>query len=106
MVVIRLARGGAKRRPFFNVVVADSREPRDGRFIERVGTWNPILPKGDEKRVILNVERIQHWRSVGAQPTDRVARMLSTKELVAKPAIPNQTLKNQPKKKFQKPMTN
>jgi small subunit ribosomal protein S16 len=73
---LRLARAGAKKRPFYRIVVADARSPRDGRFIEVVGTWNPILPKGDEKRVTLNVERIQHWQSVGAQPTDRVLRFL------------------------------
>ncbi len=62
---LRLARAGAKKRPFYRIVVADSRYPRDGRFIEIVGTWNPILPKGDEKRVVLNVERIQHWMGTG-----------------------------------------
>lgn len=73
---IRLTRAGAKKRPFYRIVVADSRYPRDGRFIEIVGTWNPILPKGDEKRVTLNTDRIQHWMSHGAQPTDRVLRFL------------------------------
>jgi small subunit ribosomal protein S16 len=73
---IRLARGGAKKRPFYRIVIADSRAPRDGRFIEIVGTYNPILPKGDENRVMLKTERIQHWQSVGAQPTDRVLRFL------------------------------
>ena len=73
---IRLARAGAKKRPFYRIVIADSRSPRDGRFIEIVGTYNPILPKGDEKRVTLNTERIQHWLSKGAQTTDRVLRFL------------------------------
>jgi len=73
---LRLARAGAKKRPFYRIVVADSRYPRDGRFIEIVGTWNPILPKNDPKRVVLNTERVQHWIGVGAQPTDRVARFL------------------------------
>jgi small subunit ribosomal protein S16 len=73
---IRLARAGAKKRPFYRIVVADSRSPRDGRFIEIVGTYNPILPKGDENRVMLKTERIQHWQSVGALPTDRVLRFL------------------------------
>jgi small subunit ribosomal protein S16 len=73
---IRLARAGAKKRPFYRIVIADSRSPRDGRFIEIVGTYNPILPKGDEKRVTLNTERIQHWLSKGAQATDRVLRFL------------------------------
>ena len=72
MVVIRLARGGAKKRPFFNIVVADSRVRRDGRFIERVGFYNPVAT-GNEKRVELNVERVQHWMSQGAQLTDKVA---------------------------------
>ena len=73
---IRLARGGAKKRPFYRIVVADSRMPRDGRFIERVGTYNPMLAKDDPDRVKLNTSRIQHWISVGARPSDRVARFL------------------------------
>jgi small subunit ribosomal protein S16 len=73
---IRLSRAGAKKRPFYRIVVADSRYPRDGRFIEIVGTHEPILPKDNEKRTVLNVERIQHWMKVGAQPTDRVLRFL------------------------------
>ena len=79
---IRLARGGAKKRPYYNVVVADSRMPRDGRFIEKVGSYNPLLAKTDEKRFQYNEERIKHWLSVGAKPTDRVARFLSTGGLV------------------------
>jgi len=73
---IRLARGGSKKRPFYRIVAADSRMPRDGRFIEKLGTYNPLLPKDSEERVKMNVERIQEWMSKGAQPTDRVARML------------------------------
>lgn len=73
---IRLARGGAKKRPFYRVVVADSRMPRDGRFIEKLGTYNPLLAKDSEDRVKMDVERIQYWLSHGAQPTDRVARFL------------------------------
>ena len=73
---IRLSRAGAKKRPFYRIVIADSRFPRDGRFIEIVGTYDPILPKDHEKRTVLNVERIQHWLSRGAQPTDRVLRFL------------------------------
>jgi small subunit ribosomal protein S16 len=73
---IRLARGGSKKRPFYRIVAADSRMPRDGRFIEKLGTYNPLLPKDSEDRVKMDVERIQHWMSKGAQPTDRVARML------------------------------
>ncbi len=73
---IRLARGGSKKRPFYRIVAADSRMPRDGRFIEKLGTYNPLLAKDSEDRVKMDVERIQHWISQGAQPTDRVARML------------------------------
>ena len=80
MLKIRLARGGAKKRPYYSIVVADSHSPRDGRFIEKVGTYNPLLPK-DAKRVTLNVERIQEWMGKGAQPTDRVARFLSQEGL-------------------------
>ena len=73
---IRLARGGSKKRPFYRVVAADARMPRDGRFIEKLGTYNPLLAKDSEERVKLNLERIQHWLDQGAQPTDRVSRML------------------------------
>lgn len=73
---IRLARGGAKKRPYYRIVVADERAPRDGRFIERLGTYNPMLAKDDENRIELNLERIQHWIGNGAQPTDRVLRFL------------------------------
>ena len=86
---IRLTRAGAKKRPFYRIVIADSRYPRDGRFIEIVGTWNPILPKNDEKRVTLNSERIQHWMKVGAQPTDRVLRFLDAAGLAKRPARMN-----------------
>jgi small subunit ribosomal protein S16 len=75
-VAIRLARGGSKKRPYYRVVVADSRNARDGRFIEKVGTYNPLLAKDSPERVKLDNDRIQHWLSVGAQPTDRVARFL------------------------------
>lgn len=73
---IRLSRGGSKKRPYYKIVVTDSRSPRDGKFIERIGSYNPVLPKGDEKRVVIDVERAKHWVAVGAQPTDRVARFL------------------------------
>ncbi len=76
MLKIRLARGGAKKRPYYSIVVADSHSPRDGRFIEKVGSYNPLLKKDDPNRVVLNAERIQEWLSKGAQPTDRVAREL------------------------------
>ena len=75
-IKIRLARGGSKKRPFYRIVAADSRSPRDGRFVEKLGTYNPLLPKDSEERVKMDMERIQHWLSKGAQPTDRIARML------------------------------
>jgi small subunit ribosomal protein S16 len=75
---IRLARGGSKKRPYYRIVVADVRSPRDGRFIEKVGSWNPMLPKDDENRVQFDEERIKHWLGNGAKPTDRVLRFLDT----------------------------
>ncbi|MEM9233136.1 MAG: 30S ribosomal protein S16 [Pseudomonadota bacterium] len=79
---IRLARGGAKKRPYYSVVIADARMPRDGRFIEKIGAYNPLLAKDDEKRVQIDAERAKHWLDKGAQPTDRVARFLSAIDLV------------------------
>ena len=73
---IRLARGGSKKRPYYSIVASDSRMPRDGRFLEKLGTYNPLLPKDSEDRVKMNMERVQYWLSQGAQPTDRIARML------------------------------
>ena len=73
---IRLARGGSKKRPFYRIVAADSRMPRDGRFIEKLGTYNPLLPKDSEERVKMDIDRIKHWLEQGAQPTDRISRML------------------------------
>ena len=81
MLKIRLARGGAKKRPYYSIVVADSHSPRDGRFIEKVGTYNPLLKKDDPTRVTLKVERLQDWIAKGAQPTDRVARFLAAEGL-------------------------
>jgi len=81
MLKIRLARGGAKKRPYYSIVVADSHSPRDGRFIEKVGAYNPLLKRDDPKRITLKSERIAEWLSKGAQPTDRVARFLSTEGL-------------------------
>ncbi len=78
---IRLTRGGAKKRPYYRIVVADSRAPRDGRFIEKVGFFNPLLAKDSDKRVGLEVERIKYWLGVGARPTDRVARFLTQEGL-------------------------
>jgi small subunit ribosomal protein S16 len=97
---IRLARGGAKKRPFYRIVVADSRMPRDGRFIERVGTYNPMLAKDHPERVTLQAERIQHWLKVGAKPSDRVARFLGHAEI-----IPMPTWREQPKKSNPRPKT-
>jgi small subunit ribosomal protein S16 len=74
---IRLARGGSKKRPYYHVVVADARSPRDGRFLEKVGSWNPMLAKDDAKRVEIDADRIKHWLDNGAQPTDRVLRFLN-----------------------------
>jgi small subunit ribosomal protein S16 len=96
---IRLARGGAKKRPFYRIVIADSREPRDGRFIERVGSYNPMVPKDHPERVTLNEERVKHWLAVGASPTDRVARFLGDGGLIEKPPIREQTRKSQPRPK-------
>lgn len=79
---IRLARGGAKKRPYYSVVIADARMPRDGRFIEKIGSYNPLLAKDNEKRVQIDAERAKHWLDRGAQPTDRVARFLSALDLV------------------------
>jgi len=105
MLKIRLARGGAKKRPYYYIVVADSHSPRDGKFIERVGTYNPMLPKDGEKpRVTLKVERIAEWLGKGAQPTDRVARFLSQDETLGqtvKWTQSNNPNKAQPGKKAQ-----
>jgi small subunit ribosomal protein S16 len=79
---LRLARGGTKKRPFYHIVVADARSPRDGRFIEKLGTFNPLLNKDADNRVVLNSERAKHWLEVGAQPTDRVLRFLDTAGLL------------------------
>ena len=89
---IRLARGGSKKRPFYRIVAADSRMPRDGRFIEKLGTYNPLLPKDSEDRVKMDMDRIQHWLGHGAQPTDRIARMLEAAGVLPK------TERNNPKK--------
>lgn len=98
---IRLARAGAKKRPYYRVVVADSRMPRDGRFIERVGSYNPMVPKDHDERLTLDGEKIAEWVEKGARPTDRVARLMSQAGLGEAPAIPQQTKQNQPKKKAQ-----
>ena len=81
---IRLARGGSKKRPFYRIVAADSRMPRDGRYIEKLGTYNPLLPKDSEERVKMNMERVQYWLGEGAQPTDRISRMLEAAGVLEK----------------------
>ena len=98
---IRMSRAGAKNRPFFRIVVADSRSPRDGRFLEKLGTYNPLLEKGDPQRVVLNVDRIKHWLSVGATPSDRVARFLHEANLGPKPVIRETPKKSAPRAKTQ-----
>lgn len=99
--VLRLTRAGAKKRPYYHIVVADSRSPRDGRFIEQVGSYNPMLPRDGEGRVKLEQDRIKHWLSVGAQPTDRVAGFLAESGLIAKRTPANQPKKSAPKAKAQ-----
>ena len=101
---IRLARAGAKKRPFFRIVIADSRSPRDGRFIERIGSYNPMVAKDHPERLVVNTERAKHWLSKGALPTERVARFLGALTLGPVPAVPQQTKKNQPKAKRQERM--
>lgn len=97
---IRLARGGSKKRPYYHVVVADARSPRDGRFLEKLGSWNPMLAKDDAKRVELNADRIKHWLDNGAQPTDRVLRFLNEAGLAKRDARSNPE-KAKPGKKAQ-----
>jgi small subunit ribosomal protein S16 len=97
---IRLARGGSKKRPHYAIVAADSRMPRDGRFLEKLGTYNPLLPKDDENRVKMDVERVQHWLAQGAQPTDRIARFLEAAGVRDK-AVRANMKKAQPGKKAQ-----
>jgi small subunit ribosomal protein S16 len=98
---IRLSRGGAKKRPYYRIVVADSRNPRDGRFIERIGTYNPMLEKDNPDRVVIDIERAKHWLSHGAKPSDRVARFLGNAEVIPMPAQRNNPKKSQPKAKAQ-----
>ena len=98
---IRLARGGAKKRPFYRIVVADARSPRDGRFIEKIGTYNPLLPTDHAERFVLNTEAAKKWLAVGAQPTDRLVRLFANLGLVAAPVRAEQTKKPLPKAKAQ-----
>jgi small subunit ribosomal protein S16 len=98
---IRMTRIGAKKRPFYRIVVADSRSPRDGRFIEKIGTYNPMLARDNPLRVILDTERAKHWLGVGALPSDRVAHFLHAAGLAEKPAITKTTKAHLPKAKAQ-----
>jgi small subunit ribosomal protein S16 len=98
---IRLARAGAKKRPYYHIVVADSRSPRDGRFIEKLGSYNPMLPAEHEDRVRLQAERIQHWVDQGAVATDRVAKFIGQKGIGPMPSRAEQPIKSAPKKKAQ-----
>ncbi|MCR9239502.1 MAG: 30S ribosomal protein S16 [Alphaproteobacteria bacterium] len=103
-VKIRLARGGSKKRPFYSIVIADIRAPRDGRFIEKIGTFNPLLAKDDENRVVLDTDRAKHWLDHGAQPTDRVLRFLDAAG-VAKREARNNPNKAKPGKKAEERAT-
>ena len=96
---IRLSRGGTKKRPFYKIVVAEALSPRDGKFVERLGSYNPMVAKDHAERLVLNVERAKYWISKGAQPTLRVAKMLSSDGLVKAPVIRDQPIKSAPGKK-------
>lgn len=95
--VVRLARGGAKKSPFYRIVVADSRKPRDGQFIEKLGTFNPLLAKDNAQRIVINAERAKYWFGVGAQPSDRVARILADMGLTQKPSADGKPQKTRKK---------
>jgi len=96
---IRLARGGAKKRPFYRIVVAEASAPRDGRYVERVGTYNPMVPKDHAQRITLNGERITYWMGQGAKPTERVQKMLAAAGLAEAPVLREQPKKSAPGKK-------
>lgn len=100
-VKLRLARGGSKKHPFYRIVAADERAPRDGRYIERLGYLNPLLPRGHAERHSINDVRLRYWLGVGAQPSERLHRLLTEANLMPARAIPPQTKKNQPKSKAQ-----
>ena len=103
-VRIRLSRGGSKKRPFYRVVAADQRAPRDGRFIEKLGTYNPLLPQDHEQRLVINEERVKYWLGIGAQPTERLEKLFSNLGLVKAPALREQPKKSAPKAKAQERM--
>ena len=98
---IRMSRAGTTNRAFYRIVVADSRSPRDGRYLERLGTYNPLLPRDHKDRVVLKLERIKHWMGVGALPSDRVHRFLAKVGVMEAPKIRQQTKKDKPKTKAQ-----
>lgn len=98
---MRLARGGSKKRPFYRIVIADERAPRDGNFIEKIGNFNPMVPKDHKERVVISKERAEHWLKVGAQPTDRVQRILADLGMMDAPKITEKTKKHLPKAKAQ-----
>ena len=100
-IKIRLSRAGAKKRPYYHIVIADSRSPRDGRFIDKVGSYNPMLPAEHEDRIRLQGERILHWIKEGALPTERVAKFLGHAGLAPMPVFPEQPIQSAPKKKAQ-----
>ena len=98
-VALRLSRGGSNKRPFYRIVAADVRSPRDGRYIERLGTYNPMKPKDHSERLTIKKERIKYWLSVGAKPTDRVAKFLAAEGMIEKPKIYEQTKQDKPRAK-------
>lgn len=98
-VRIRLSRGGSKKHPFYRVVAADQRAPRDGRFIEKLGSYNPLLPKDHQERLVLDVEKVKSWLSKGAQPTERLQKLFANLGICEAPALRNQPKKSAPKAK-------
>lgn len=103
-VRIRLSRGGSKKRPFYRIVVADQKAPRDGRFIEKIGSYNPLLPKDHAERLVLDQEKAKDWMSKGAQPTDRLVKLFAGLGLCAAPVFKNQPIQSAPKAKAQERM--
>jgi small subunit ribosomal protein S16 len=103
-LTIRLSRGGAKKRPFYRIVVTDSRSPRDGRFIEKIGHFDPMVAKDNPKRLVLDLDRAKGWLAKGAQPSDRVAKFLGQSGVIPMPQPRNNPKKAQPKAKAQERM--
>ena len=98
---IRLARGGSKKRPFYKIVVAENTSPRDGKFVERIGSYNPLLEKTNAERLVIDYERAKHWLSVGAKPTDKLSKLLAELKIIDKPEVRDTPKKSAPKKKAQ-----